>query len=36
MCREVPEEDRNPDVHIMTGPIWIDSAKPGDILEVPT
>ena len=30
----IPEEDRNPGVHIMTGPIWVDGAKPGDMLEV--
>src|SRR5579862_8761385 len=32
--REVPAEDRNPGVHIMTGPLYIEDAKPGDILEV--
>jgi acetamidase/formamidase len=32
--REVPESDRNPGVHIMTGPIAIDGARPGDLLEV--
>jgi acetamidase/formamidase len=31
---EIPPEDRNPGVHIMTGPIHIEDAKPGDILEV--
>jgi acetamidase/formamidase len=31
---EVPPEDRNPGVHIMTGPIFVEDAKPGDILEV--
>jgi acetamidase/formamidase len=30
----VPEADRNPGVHIMTGPIRVDGAKPGDMLEV--
>lgn len=30
----VPEDDRNPGVHIMTGPIWIENARPGDVLEV--
>jgi acetamidase/formamidase len=30
----VPEADRNPGVHIMTGPIFIEGAKPGDMLEV--
>jgi acetamidase/formamidase len=32
--REIPESDRNPGVHIMTGPIYIEDAKPGDMLEV--
>ena len=32
--REIPEEDRNPGVHIMTGPIFVEDAKPGDMLEV--
>ena len=32
--REIPPEDRNPGVHIMTGPIYVEGAKPGDILEV--
>lgn len=32
--REVPEADRNPGVHIMTGPIFVKDAKPGDMLEV--
>ena len=32
--REVPEADRNPGVHIMTGPIWVEGAQPGDMLEV--
>jgi acetamidase/formamidase len=31
---EIPEDDRNPGVHIMTGPIHVESAKPGDVLEV--
>ena len=30
----VPESDRNPGVHIMTGPIFILDAEPGDMLEV--
>ena len=30
----VPEADRNPGVHIMTGPIFVEGAKPGDMLEV--
>ena len=30
----VPVEDRNPGVHILTGPIYVEGAKPGDILEV--
>ncbi len=32
--REVPEHDRNPGVHIMTGPIYVEGARPGDMLEV--
>jgi len=31
---EIPENDRNPGVHIMTGPIHVEDAKPGDVLEV--
>jgi acetamidase/formamidase len=30
----IPPEDRNPGVHIMTGPIYVEDAKPGDMLEV--
>jgi acetamidase/formamidase len=30
----IPAGDRNPGVHIMTGPIYLEDAKPGDILEV--
>ena len=29
-----PESDRYPGVHIMTGPIFVEDAKPGDMLEV--
>lgn len=32
--REISEDDRNPGVHIMTGPIYVEDAKPGDVLEV--
>jgi acetamidase/formamidase len=31
---DIPEADRNPGVHIMTGPIFVEDAKPGDVLEV--
>jgi acetamidase/formamidase len=31
---EIPEDDRNPGVHIMTGPIYVEGARPGDVLEV--
>ena len=34
LFREVPQADRHPGVHIMTGPIYVEDAKPGDILEV--
>lgn len=30
----IPESDRNPGVHIMTGPIFVEDAQPGDMLEV--
>ena len=30
----IPESDRNPGVHLMTGPIYVDGAKKGDVLEV--
>ncbi|MFN3230900.1 MAG: acetamidase/formamidase family protein [Alphaproteobacteria bacterium] len=30
----IPPEDRNPGVHIMTGPIFVEGAAPGDMLEV--
>ncbi|SOZ39861.1 protein of unknown function (plasmid) [Cupriavidus neocaledonicus] len=32
--RKVPHDDRHPGVHIMTGPIYVEDAKPGDVLEV--
>lgn len=31
---DIPVADRNPGVHIMTGPIYVKDAKPGDMLEV--
>ena len=31
---QVPASDRNPGVHIMTGPVFVEGAMPGDILEV--
>jgi formamidase len=34
LYRDIPENDRNPGVHIMTGPIYVEDAKPGDMLEV--
>ena len=30
----IPESDRNPGVHIMTGPIYVEDARPGDMLEI--
>jgi acetamidase/formamidase len=30
----IPESDRQPGVHLMTGPIFVKDAKPGDLLEV--
>lgn len=34
LFKEIPPQTRNPGVHIMTGPIWVEGAKPGDMLEV--
>jgi formamidase len=30
----IPEHDRAPGVHILTGPIYVEDARPGDMLEV--
>jgi acetamidase/formamidase len=30
----IPEHDRQPGVHIMTGPIFVEDARPGDMLEI--
>jgi acetamidase/formamidase len=30
----ISPEDRNPGVHLMTGPIFVKDARPGDVLEV--
>lgn len=30
----IPENDRSPGVHIMTGPIYVEDARAGDVLEV--
>jgi acetamidase/formamidase len=34
LWKAIPEHDRNPGVHIMTGPIHVAGAQPGDMLEV--
>ena len=34
LYREIPESDRAPGVHILTGPIYVEDARPGDMLEV--
>jgi acetamidase/formamidase len=34
LYKEVPKEDRGPGGHILTGPVAIAEAQPGDILEV--
>lgn len=34
LFQRIPEADRYPGVHIMTGPIFVEGAKPGDVLEV--
>lgn len=30
----IPEEERKPGPHLLTGPIYIEDAEPGDMLEV--
>jgi acetamidase/formamidase len=34
LFRDIPLADRRPGVHIMTGPIFVEGARPGDMLEV--
>jgi acetamidase/formamidase len=34
LFKDVPEADRSPGVHIMTGPIFVEEARAGDMLEV--
>ncbi len=34
LYRGIPEQDRRPGPHIMTGPIYVEGARPGDLLEV--
>ena len=34
LYRDVPESDRWPGVHLMTGPIYVEGCEPGDTLEV--
>ncbi|NJP37585.1 acetamidase/formamidase family protein [Alkalicoccus luteus] len=31
---EIPEDERAPGPHLLTGPIYVEGAEPGDILEV--
>lgn len=31
---EIPPDERAPGVHIMTGPIFVEDAQPGDMLEI--
>ncbi len=31
---KVPKKDRGPGGHILTGPVYIEGAEPGDVLEV--
>jgi len=30
----IPAEDRTPGVHLLTGPIFMENAEPGDMLEI--
>jgi acetamidase/formamidase len=34
LYHSIPEADRYPGVHVMTGPIHVEGARPGDMLEV--
>lgn len=34
LFNHIPLDDRYPGVHIMTGPIFVEGAVPGDVLEV--
>jgi acetamidase/formamidase len=34
LYRGIPEAERYPGPHIMTGPIFVENARPGDMLEV--
>lgn len=34
LYRGIPEHDRYPGPHILTGPIYVEGARPGDMLEV--
>jgi acetamidase/formamidase len=34
LFREIPPEERRPGPHIMTGPIYVEDARPGDLLQV--
>lgn len=31
---QIPEEERQPGPHLLTGPIYVEDAEPGDMLEV--
>src|SRR5579863_3517675 len=32
--KEIPQDQRGPGGHLLTGPVAIDGAEPGDVLEV--
>lgn len=32
--KEIPQDQRGPGVHLLTGPVAIEGAEPGDVLEV--
>src|ERR1700682_5427838 len=32
--REIPQDQRGPGAHLLTGPVAIEGAEPGDVLEV--
>jgi acetamidase/formamidase len=32
--KEIPQDQRGPGGHLLTGPVAIEGAEPGDVLEV--
>jgi acetamidase/formamidase len=34
LYKEIPQDDRGPGGHLLTGPVAVEGAEPGDVLEV--